>query len=531
MAQLQAIPERFAPFLKSSKRPGEFHVKDWTKWFARPLARFARLNIAAGAGLKFASQMLTVRTTRSGIATLIIDQLQPDPPEKIEKKPLAMIGKFGFVEGGCVVMTSFNATMKREVRYKEIAGVEVDEIGIPRVTLMPYMLELTEEEHQVQFAVQLEGKWVRIEPNGLSIEAVRFKGDTRLPFRHDRAMTLKASLKLEPEAPALPMVVQVVPGQGMDFLAKIVKILEAGRSMIESHVDQTWLERAKVIRRRQKEQDRHERESAKDTSINSLIQRHHYLLSEDESWEQKLRGMGKVRRLPDADIDYVIDTMGKDRCDVIVADADFWGEKAVDLMKALHFDPELRKIPVFWIASQDWVLDEEQRRFLVGLGAFDLMDRTIPSDELEQRLDWAVRGEEIGKGPGTVIISPSTRQQYRLGQALYRRGMKAVKVTTMDNPLSALNKARPTAVIVDGVSIGPAADQLLQACLNWRNKGGRQKYVFFLTQFVDPTRVHKWKEQGLSDILLYDHSVEEPAARIQHYMARHSVSGSAADVQ
>jgi hypothetical protein len=513
VADLSTLPRELQALLKPARNPSEFTVPSWEPWMTRKLARFVQARVQAGGGDTFSTTILGVRHSHAGEPSLIVSSFYPEPKKEFWETARAVILRFGFVQGGHAIITSVNANAKREIVYKDTPGVELGDVLAPRVKVSPYALELGHRS-PVKLRIEAQARSVSLLPDSVSPEEIRFV--EKLPFIVTRqGLKAEGLLKLDEESDPLPVKVRLEHHKQGGYAARIEEISPAAKKALIGFIDDGWVSKARVRKRRAREEREREHETMT-TDLDSLLKPHDFLLSPDEGWRTKLANLDiKVRQIAEPDIDYVMERVTTERCDVILADADLWGKLAPELGRALHFDLDSRKLPLIWFADEDNWFREQFPRALVGLGAYDLVDRGLSKEELALRLGWATKRNTLGEGDIPIaLLSPSRRMQYRMGLALRRKDLTIHKAMEMRNPLASLNEIRPQWIVVDGVSIGDAYDSILEACLNWRDKHRKCKGIFLMARFPDPEKVPKWKEKGLTDVLIYDHDVEELARRV-----------------
>jgi len=513
------VPDSCQQFLEPTAEKGSFKILDWEKWLSRKPAQIGKTVIVAGQNQVYNSKVIGIHEAQRSTNVLLVEPLFPEPPSEIFLRKPEVIVKLAFVEGGYAVTTSFPAQVLREIRSKDVSGVALDVLFPPKVTFSPY--NITPKRNQTfSLRMALGGKWYSEQVLSMSLSEIRFKKSFSQKVSTEGYMVQRASLNLEKDIPTIALKVIMVPDRGKECTATIDGMSKEAKQHLVSFIDRTWYEKNETVVRRQKEARVRAASDASGEYIKTMQKDHFILLSDDKDWEYKLNEYGVTRMIQDVDTDYVIGELLSNRNDLIVADADLWQDESPDLGVALHFEKELRKTPLFWIAGKDNMYSGERSRELIGLNSYDLFDRNIDDAQLRKSFEWATKFDEMGEGIPIVIISPIDRHIYRLGIALSREGYKIIKVKTMQNPLARLNKYQPVGIIVDSVGIGKGFDMILKPCLSWSKRGARKSKVFLLTQFLDQADVVRWIADGLSDILIYGHSMDEIAQRVFNTLSK-----------
>ncbi len=519
MAGQLNLPNALQSQLTPTSKDNTFKIKSWLTWFNQGPARVGMVTLVAGDRKKFTTRVLGVHTSQSGITTLIVEPLFPDPPIDFMSKQPMVIFSMGFVEGGFAVITRLHANAQRDVMIKEIAGIQLDDIYNPTATVSVHSLELP-NRHKVILRFKLAGSDYEISPDEVSTLAVKFKAKLKANIGESGVKVENATLRLTENESPIPLKLELFPAKDLNYEARIRAINPDNHKRLVEFIDKTWHAKAVTQHKRRISARKRAIDDMKGGYLKTLDKTHFFLLSESESWENLLAEIGVVRRMDDVDIDYVTGEMKSDRCDVIFADAGLWDKVAVDLSNELKESDELQKTPLFWMSGGDVALTDKRRLSLINLGAYGFIKNGMSSKALGVQVGWALRAKEIGEGQAITIISNNARRIYRLGTPLAEAGFKVIKCTSMKNPLVALNKDKPRMVLVDAPGIGKGYDTILTACLSWAKKGAGKNEVLLIAEPVDSDQMKRWSEAGLVDVLPPRTPRKQIAEKVRSYINR-----------
>ncbi|MBD3165351.1 hypothetical protein GF324_02020 [bacterium] len=515
MAQQKTyVPDPIKPYLVPSRDAGTWEVRNWVEWFQRPIMKMGRVVITAAGSDNYHTRVIGVHVTNSGIETLMVQTFVPEPPADFWIKQPAILFQTGFVEGGYAVYTSFRGVAKREINFEGQGGVELDNIFLPKVTVQPYELTLP-ARHNVRIKMKVLGEMHEVKPTQISITNARFKADLPDDVPEEGFKIEKAVISAGDGTPPIPLTGTIFEGEGEQYEGHVKAPTEDYYKQLAQLVDNNWMHKAQVLIRREKDAHRRMLEDASGAYKKNLHKTHFFLLSDDDTWEEKLGKYGIVRRIEDVDFEYVHQELTTDRNDLIIVDADLWAEDSIDLARSIQQDKELNRTPLFWFASKESPFLEEKRLELINRGAYDVIDPSRPAEEVARELVWALKHSDMGEGPEIAIITPDLLNMYRLGIALYRSNYKLVKSLTRDNPVSGLNPTDVEWVIIDANGFGKNFPMILKGSLAWARKH-KDKGVILLAPFVDKEKAKQWLNEGLVDIIKYKGGDEKEVAERVH---------------
>ncbi len=521
MASHPELPEEYKSFLKPSPESNTFDIIDWTQWLDREKAKIGKVMVFSSHDTKFESRILGIKRGRMGDDWLFLAPFEPDPPRDFFEKKPAIVVKNAFVEHGFVVGTSFPAKPKGSVTIDKVGGVLVDDIFKPRVTLKPHLMPLPSDNTSMIF-IALNGKRESLRITALGMRHAHVTGSLKQALPAEGVKFEQAAINLKYTTTKNFKVKGRIKQTGDDsFEVIFTKISDSDSDFLANWVDELWIEKVSRMENRKAIAKKRERDAATGDYLKHLHKTHFFLLSDDTKWAEMLGEIGIVRHIDEKDQAYIVDELGQERCDMLIADFDYWGARTQELIEKLQANKEFAKIPTFWITGKKKTMTDEKNRTLLENGVYDILDRRLDQQKFLPFLNWALKETTFGAtGDSMVIISPSARQQYRLGMRLRMRGFKIIKSTTRENPLSTLNTHLPRWILVDATSIGDGYDMILEPCLNWVQKGTKKRDVFLLTAGIDPESAVRWMSQGLSDIIVYDPVTSHPLDRLQAHIQK-----------
>ncbi len=527
MASHPDLPDEYKPYLKPAKEMNAFDISDWAKWLERPRAKMGKVLVFSSHEQRYETRIAGIKRGRMGDEWLFLEQFEPDPPEEFFVNKPAIVVRSAFVEHGYVVGTSFPAKPKGPATIDKVGGVLVDDVFRPRAVLKPHIMPLPSDTASTADLV-LKGKTETLKLAAIGINRVRLHGTLDFTVGSDGVSINKMILRLkEGESRTITVKALMKSIEYNRHEAVFTFIEEEDIEFLQRWVDEQWSAKVEKQERRRADAKRREHEASTGEYLKHLHKTHFFLLSDNERWGKMLGELGVVRHLADKDLAYLREELQEERCDFLLADADHWGARALEIAEMLHNSKEFGDFPVFWLSSDAKFAQTEAGRKLLELGAYDILSRMMVKQSFVPVLKWTLKDKQLGAtGNSMIVISPNQRQQYRLGMELKRHGMKIIKAVTREQPLSHLNEHLPRWILVDAVGIGSGYDMILNPCLSWATKSSKKRDVFLMTAEIDQEAAIQWMTKGLTDIILYDPVTTKPMDRLQEHvkMALHQRS-------
>lgn len=424
--------------------------------------------ILAPGKVQYSTRILGIIEKISDEPSLFTSEFTPDPPRDFWEKKPAVILNHAFVQTGHVIVTQFHTNIRREMNFKGQGGVELIEIFKPRVYLKTFHFPVP-RDLEIELRFSLHGREFEVKPYEIAVDSFHIEGTfPKVSDKHGQSVE-NAFVKWESEYGDVPVRLSIRAIDRNRFGLKILDFPENRLQEFIELIDRIWLDRATLEYNREQESKERALKDMTRSYIKTLNKTHFFLLSPDDKWKQRMKRYGVVRTLEDLDIPYIIQQIAEDRCDILVLDLEHWKDLGIDLMTEFAKDKNLQKIPVLCIMYDNSRFGSNSLTYLAK-GVYDIFSHDISQHDLDKIMIWMGRDTEYGNGDALVIISPSARNQYRLGITLYREGIKIVKSMSLDNPISTLNQYLPRWVLIDGVAIGKGFDMILVPCLRWATK-------------------------------------------------------------
>ncbi len=496
-------------------------------WFNSEPARKGRVDLSRAGEERFVSTILDLRS-EGGRNTLIIDRLMPEPDDKFWHEPVSLQCKVVAFDAGMEETAEFNAMVGERIQVDEHAGVELCEMSNLERSRREYIAEVPRNS-PLDLSFMWFGSWMDVKPKRMSINRFIFDAEIKDFQDHDGYTISQAIVKLEHSGSSIPVKLNLTLGRNGEFETELTKIDSVARQKLTSMIEEVWRSKSGLTQKRMnppKEKGYHQRsEESKGPFI--------LLLSNDDSWGDRLSELGTVIHVPETRLKTVSERIAESPCDLFIADADHWKDNAIAVERLLRSVSRYRKIPRIWIsdeeigqpweasginlgnvAGEDAPSSESDALDHVDYGAFDLMSRNTEPGVSLARLRWAMGGESFGRGESILLVTQNARLRYRMGLCFLREaGFQFVVFHRLESMVPALDKRQPRWILLDASSFEVEIDAMLARAHEWtqQNRGN----VIILARGAAHKRVTQWLKRGARDIILLDPSLRETMRRLR----------------
>ncbi len=498
---------------------------DWNRWFVSDKAKAGNLTLDR-AGELYVSQSLDVRVDEDNNPVLIVDSFMPSPDEKFWHEPVSFHGKLSTIEDGVEEIATFIASVGNRIEYEGKGAVELINLIDLRIETREYVAKLG-EANEIELGFIWYGEWFEINPTAITMNRLFF--DMRLDgeIASDGYAVPKATIKLDSETPEIPIKLQIFRKKGGGFEAYIDRIDGLAKQKITSLVDEIWRIASGLSQNRiYHEEAQTGYKVGSHDPLASAFKPHIVQLGKNAEWEERLKTVGEVSVVDDTDLVAVSEKISVGRCDLIVGDAELWGEDAIRVERLLRSVAKLRDLPRIWFSkSTDNTLDpgengtDEEKEIsddpelgLLDYGAFDIIDSGISEYEIHRRLKWAIGGDVLGSGETVVLVSQNKRARYRLALSLASELIQFITFNRLEGLIPAFQKHKPKWILLDTVSFEVEADKMLSKSVEWADQNGAN--VIVLSHGAEQKKIAGWLKSGAKDIIILDPSLKEAANRL-----------------
>ncbi|MCB2210959.1 hypothetical protein KQI52_02475 [bacterium] len=502
-------------------------------WFNSEPARKGRIDLSRAGEDRYVTSLMDVREEDDELL-LIVDQLMPKPAAAFWEETVSLQGSLAAFDAGMEEIAEFRALVGERVEFNEHDCVELREIADLQRSRKEYVAMLA-SNHPAALSFVWYGSWRDVKPKRMTINRFFFDAELEEFNSPDGYGISQAMLKLEKNGQGLPVRLRITRARNGEFEAELEKIDSNGRQLLTAAIEEIWRTEAGLSQKRTSTvtSDVGFRKRQPEDNRPPII-----LLSDDDGWAEILDQIGRVIQLHQADLEELSTTVSENPCDLFVADADLWGSKAVTVERLLRSVSRYRMLPRLWITSEEtgqpWEMSDvvlgsagnepppdvenpdEMPEMLdhVDYGAFDLISRDLPEEQVLERVRWAMNPDAFGKGEGIFLVTQDARIRYRLGLAfLHEHGIRFSHFKRLEGLVPALDKRKPRWILLDASSFEVEIDSILARASEWtqRNRG----HVVVLVRGVEHARVTHWLKRGARDIVLMDPSLREAMRRLR----------------
>ncbi|MFC2170466.1 hypothetical protein ACFLQJ_00645 [Calditrichota bacterium] len=515
------------------------YPSDWVKWFKNPLLLQGKLTLVRAGEDTFATQVLDASSEGKELF-IVVDRLLPLPDFDPEKETVQFHATQIYFDSGVQVTTGFRAVYGGNTEHGHYEAVKLEQVRDLEVDSVEYVATLT-DNFGIKLSLFFMGEWINIDPAQASVNRLFFNADINAKIGVDGLAVPKALLVLEKGGAKIPVQFQLFRDQAQGFSAKIEKMDSLARAKLVSIIEEIWkIECGLASRGRQETGGAVGYRSQQHDIHAEAFEPHIYFLGENEEWIERLSEKGIVESSMLDDPREVLENILGKRCDLVVADADLWGEKAVEVERILRSKAKIRDIPRFWIADdplkpldivQGETIVEEQaevKRDLLDYGAFEILQRSEWSDAIELKFDWAMGGsEEIdnikynNRHGITALITANSRLRYRIGLTLLEEKLRFEIISRTDRLLSRIEDSGADKVALDMDTLGVSPENILELLLKQARRGNFR--VMLLVRAVVGEKLFKWMKAGVSDIAILDASSRQTAVRVKSFIKGTSI--------
>ncbi len=519
----RGLTESLQRLLKRRGSGEEGIETDWLAWFARDEVHRGFLTLSRAGLESYRSHVLAARTTDEGRLNLIVDMLLPQPEESFWHEPVSLQGTLIAFDAGTEQTATFTASVGGRIEFEGAAAVELEGLFDLERTDREYIAALG-QAHNVELGFIWFDDWVQVRPSHASVKRLFFDADLGQNIGVDGYAVPRATLRLGPKSPEVPVRVQLYHHNREGYEAVLEKIDGVALQQLTAIVEEIWRTAAGLSQRKMEAAQRDVGYVSKThDSLQEAFEPHLFFLGEDAAWAGLLERSGKRVDLPEKDLGAVTEAVTSARCDLILGDADLWQEGAVQVERLLRTTSRLRDVPRLWIRDPQRLhepiettpeTEEEPGRDLLDYGAFDVLPRNLSELEAIRRINWALGLDSLGEGPTALLVSQNNRLRYRLGLELVGRNrLRFATYNRLQGILPALEKHRPRWVLLDADSFEVDVDEMLSKVMNWSRTVRTDTYM--LSRGAEKERVARWLREGARDIVILDPALRQAAARLR----------------
>jgi|GEM_PF-3939615 len=517
------LPSAIKKQLIQSSGKGIYEVKYPEEWFGDERAKLGKLVFKAKDGSEHPTFIQGVRDQSKKLCSLFVD-IHPKNKDKYSGKLVS--GTHEFVTGGLLIQSTFKV---KNIGSGKLLGREALMINIHNisVTINVISVEIPEKE-VLNLKYRIRNKWYDAKVKSLSLAHINIISKLDPTIIGEGRFVEKASLKKGNGYTFEPIKVFLQPGkENGEFIAVIRKIRQMGLKQIASIVDKIWkfnaLNEYKIKNQPASKKSKNEKhEHIKTAELADHIYTPRVIfLGDSKDWEQKVSSFAEIKQYG---IDNSRDTVGiisKERCDIIIADADMGMKNIFSFAVELKLNTDLQNTPIFWIANSENENLEQEKAILMESGAFDYLERDMDSESLESIIRWTLNQNVIGEGEELVLLGRDLRSNYQLGLELVKGKLRVSQDSKLDNPIDTLNQSEASWILINSRGMGDSYKPILNSSLIWTKKKSHKCHVFLLSEtLLQPEEEQRWARAGISEIFIYDTNVKTIAERIVQRMEK-----------
>lgn len=461
---------------------------------------------------KYASTILEARSDE-GSLVLTVDRLLPQPEKSFWREPVAFWGKLVYIDAGLEVITEFRCSVGERHQEGEHESVDLVDFDKLEITSEEYVAALG-DAYDICLKLLWFGEWREVKPQYVTVSRLFFNATFDEPIGEDGYAVPHAKLLLEPDGPEIPLRIHLFTSNRTKYEAKIEKIDGVARQGLVTIIEEIWRIAAGLSQRRiQRDEAVGIRSKEFDPFADAFKPRIVYL-GNDEEWSKRLETFGITTTQSSMHQPSIIESVDTHRCDLVVADGDYWGEDALQVERLLRSTRRLREIPRFWLYQDAPVRWDGQD--IVDYGAFDRISKKASAEEIQNRIQWAMGTESIGSGRDAVILTRNRRVRYRIGRGIAAQGLRVTSFQEHHEFEQFLAERLPAWVLFDADSYGAESNLMLGHIFQIIGQNGFD--VFAMTRGVNSEQVLAWLKLGVRDIILLDPSLRQAMNRLTKWV-------------
>jgi len=515
--------------LKGSDKKPASQIDEWITLLSAPQTNKDTLMLSRGGEAAYSSLLLEAQNSNNKLQ-LIIDNLLPEPEEDIWDEQVTFQAKIATFDAGIEELIFFYASLGEKIEYEERGAVVLDEVWDLTSEKREYIAELA-EHHPVELGFIWYGDWINVKPDRITISRLFFDVKLDGEIGDDGYAIPKATLKLDDDGAEIPVKLRLYRHRNGGFEVHIEKIDGIAKQKLTSIVEEIWRIASGLSQRKNKYVEKDVSYVVKEHDVLSeAFEPGIILLAERGDWKQYLSEQGNLTVLDTLDLTEIAEKIGEKRCDLIVGDADLWGEKAIQVERLLRSVSQFRKIPRIWFTEtiekpqlfsfKPEVQEEDEEAELdemdldlIDYGAIDLLPSSLNRIDSKRRILWALNKLKFSEGKRILLVSQDSRLIYRLGLALNYRSLVNFSVLKISQGITAeLDSFIPEWILLDGDSFEVELETMLSLTVDWADQHGVK--VFILARGAGQEKITKWLKAGARDIIILDPSLRLAANRL-----------------
>jgi hypothetical protein len=504
-------PESILSRLIGTDREGVYHIRKWTTWMLRSNVKLSDLRFNfKNSDQNYSSTVFGLRKDIHHEYGLHISIPLPVLVESESPENRLVEVKFDYVENGIKVITSFKAELSHPFRFNDIPAYSLNKINDIEVSFDACEQELSKRNKYTLKLNTGSKKIPEFKIQSIGTNVIRVSNPDSLKVGKEGIAINNAHLSVGKGYTEIALSVLILPGVNNSLIAIITKLSEKSKLQYFSSIDNVWRSIAKGLQdKRLKKVNKAPQESTKVESTHQIGRPHILFLSNNASWAQILGSFCVLLDFKSDNISEIVTELDDSRCDIIVADREYFMENSLKFAVATRFKRVLKNIPLFWISDVSNQDGYGGNKHLLDLHAYEILTGEINVDDLKFHFHWAMKKEINPEGESTLIFSNFDKNRYRIGK--YIRDKKIRLISRLDNQdlLTELNKYSAKWIVLDGLSLKDDVFRIAVVCLNWAAKRVEGCKVFLVLDKEMPPLVKKRLfNAGLSDAFIYNRSME-----------------------
>ncbi len=504
----------------------DFSPREWVKILKTPIKKQSRLTLSRAGEEVYISSLLEAKLNRNKELVFTVDTLLPQLKIKSDDEIVLLHGKIVYMDMGFEVTYSFRAKVGEKTEFKGFEALVLEDIKDLRLESNEYIADIT-DIHPMVLALFFEERWNEVYPERISVSRIFFDADLELDITPDGLFFPKSLLTLTPGEPEALLSLLLFRRIKPEFEAKIEKIESKEHLRLCEIIEEIWNIESGLSQRRDQYRERVGFRSREHDILADSLREHILFIGNDSIWPEWLTEFGIVKTLATTDHSEIIDELTGKRCDLIVADADYFGLKTISTERKLRDLKKIKDIPRFWIMelkSSENVSEND----LVDYGAFEMLNRTTWNKPAKSKIEWALKRPENDFVPSApllkttlILLTDNPRIRYRIGAGLIEKGIEVVSASDFHGLIPYLEKMNLSRAIIDLSSKLFNSQQLIESLLNFC-EGGKGKLMILLRS-ANKDDIVKWANMGIKDIVVMDASLRNAASRAVEF-ARSAVN-------
>ncbi len=503
-------PDSIKSRLTTTAKEGVYHVRKWTTWFLRSNVKLADLRFSfRNSDQVFSSTVFGLRKDIQHefglhISAPIPVLIENETPENREVQV-----SFDFVENGIKVITKFIADLSQPVRFNDMSAYNLLKIDEIEVSFDACEQELSKRNRYTLKLITGSKKVPEFRIQSIGTNVIRVSNPDSLKVGKEGIQVENARLSVGKGYTEIALSVKLLPGVNNTLIAIITKLNEKSSQQYYSAIDNVWRAISKEFQDKRLDNAlKVPIESTRVENTSQIGRPHILLLSNSPQWAQILSSFCVLLDFKTHQLNEIIRELDGERCDIIVADKDYFNDNSIPLAIAARFKRVLKNIPLFWISDEENQNGFSGNQHLLDLHAYEVLSGEINLEELKFNFYWAMKKEINPDGESALIFTNFDRNRYRIGK--YIRDKKVRLVSRLDNQdlLTELNKYSARWIVLDGLSLKEDVFRIAVVCLNWASKRIEGCNVFLiLDEEMPPVVKKRLYNAGLEDVFIYDRSM------------------------